>query len=251
MKKQYIFILAFIIFFSAKAQEDGMQTMKIEFNSVDGPEVKRELLLGFSEYTSDSFDLEYDTKNLDVLDNDLNLILNEDLMLQQAYSAITENKVVPLVFQSSGSYNFTIELTETDKMEGQEIHIMDVLLNIVFNLRDGEAYEFSSDEGYFPNRFVIVFKSQSDTLSQTNQEIENLNVYYAMNANKIIVLNPESQKVNSIELYNVFGQTVYSNQNIYQGNSIEVEPRNLTSGIYIIRLVTANNGMLTKKIIVK
>ena len=33
-----------------------MQKIRLEFNSVSGPETRRELLLGFSDYTTDDFD---------------------------------------------------------------------------------------------------------------------------------------------------------------------------------------------------
>ncbi len=257
LKKRNILFLTFIAFFSAQAQNstdseaDTMQTIRIEFNSVDGPQANRELQLSFSDYTSDDYDVDYDTKNLEVSNDDLNLSLNGEPMLMQAYGPITEDKEVPLILQTSGSYTYTIQLTDTENMGGQDVHLKDNLLGTYFDLRSGERYEFSSEAGNFPNRFQIVFKQQSVTLSQTNYELEGLDVYYALNRNKLVVLNSKNKKIRSIELYNIFGQSVYSNASINEESYSEIQLRNLSPGTYIIKLVTSENGVLTKKILAR
>ena len=257
LKKEYILFFAFIAFFSIQAQstsdgqEGDMQIMRIEFNHVDGPVAQRKLQLSFSEYTSDGYDSDYDTKNFQVLGDDLNLSLNGEPMLEQAYSPITEDKSVPLLFQASGSYTFTIKLTATENMDGQDLHLRDNLTDVYFNLKAGETYEFTSEAGNFPNRFELLFKTQSATLSQTNYELEGLDVYYALNRSKLVVLNSNNKKIKNIELYNIFGQSVYSNVSINEESYSEIQLGNLSVGTYIIKLVTAENGVLTKKILVK
>ncbi|WP_298500574.1 hypothetical protein, partial [uncultured Algibacter sp.] len=57
------------------ATTDMMQRIRLEFNSVTGPETRHELLLGFSEYTTDGYDYGYDAENLEASNNDLNLSL--------------------------------------------------------------------------------------------------------------------------------------------------------------------------------
>ncbi len=262
LKKQHILFLTFIAFFSAQAQNssdnssadtaaDQMQKFHLEFSNIDGPETSRELQLSFSDFTSDDYDSHYDTKNLAVANDDLNLILNGELMTMQAYGPITEDKTVPLVLQASGNYSYTIELTFTENMESQDIHLKDNLLGTYFDLKNDGTYEFSSLAGTFSNRFDIVFKTQSVALSQTDYIIEGLNVYYAFNTNKLVILNPKSKVISNIEVYDILGKSVYRNKLNNEENSSEVELNNLIAGIYIVRLVTAENGVLTKKIIVK
>ena len=45
---------------SEETEGDIMRKSRLEFNSVNGPAAKRELLLGFSNATSDDFDYGYD-----------------------------------------------------------------------------------------------------------------------------------------------------------------------------------------------
>jgi hypothetical protein len=257
LRKANILFLAFITTFSVQAQgtsdtdDDTMKTIRIEFNNVDGPEVHRELELSFSDYTTDDYDLEYDVKNLNVYGDDLNLSLNGEPMVAQAYAPITEDKEVPLLFRASGSYTYYIQLTDTENLAQQDVHIKDNLLGTYFDLRSGERYEFSSIAGEFPNRFQIVFKQQSVTLSQADYKIEGLNVVYAINTSNLVISNAKNKTIISVELYNIFGQSVYTNRNSNQDNSTRIQLNNLSTGAYIVQLITEDNGVLTKKIIVQ
>jgi hypothetical protein len=229
-----------------------LQKIRLEFNSVDGPATRRELLLGFSEFTSDEYDYGYDAKNVEVYGDDLNLVLEDEFMTIQAYSAITADKFVPLALNTSGSYNYTIQLTETENLsESQEIYLRDNLTDEYYDLRSETVYEFSSEAGEFADRFEIVFQSREASLSLTDQRIDDLNIYYASSRNKIVVLNPENKKIKQIELYSVLGQSVYKNNNIHDFVYNEFEVPNLSTGAYIIKLMTDDNAMLSKKIIVK
>ncbi|MBV7268839.1 LamG-like jellyroll fold domain-containing protein [Winogradskyella luteola] len=231
--------------------ENLMQKLRLEFNSVDGPATRRELLLGFSEETSDGFDYGYDAKNVEEYDDDLNLILGDELMTIQAYSAITEDKVVPLNLKTSGTYNYTIKLTETENIpEDQDMFIKDNLTGEYYDLRSDQPFEFSSEAGEFANRFEVVFQEQSESLSINDSTLENLNFYYAMGRDKIVVLNPNSIEIKTFELYNIVGQSVYKTV-AYQGTYNEYDVNGLSTGAYIMRLNTLENGVLTKKVVVK
>jgi len=257
LKRESILMLTFIALFSvcAEAQEDStadeMKTIRIAFDNVDGPEVHRTLELSFSDFTTDGYDADYDIKNLEVLNDDLNLSLNGEPMVAQAYSPITEDKEVPLLFKASGNYTYHIQLTDLENMGAQDVHIKDNLLGTYFDLRSGERYEFSSVAGDFSDRFQIVFKQQSVTLSQEEFKIEGLNVVYALNTNNLIISNAKNKNIKSVELYNIFGQSVYSNRTSTQNNSTRVQLNNLSTGAYIVQVLTEDNGVLTKKIIVK
>lgn len=260
LKKEQILSLIIFVFLSTPAinaqnssnqEEEPMQRMGLELYNVDGPDTRRALHLSFSEFTSDEFDSDYDVKNLDVLENDLNLILDGDPMIEQAYGPITEDKIVNLLFQASGSYTFRIKLTETENMEGQDIHIRDNFTGAYFDLKTGESFEFTSDAGVFSNRFEILFKTQSETLSQTDYDLEGLDVYYSMNTNNLVILNANNVKLKRIDMFNVSGQSIYSNTSLNNTSADKFQLSNISTGIYIVRLTTDDNRLLTKKIMAK
>ena len=232
--------------------EIPMQKFRLEFNSVDGPSTRRELLLGFSDETSDEYDYGYDAINVDGNDDDLNLVLDGQAMTMQAYGSITVDKTVPLVLTNSGAYNYTVKLTEEENIPSdQEIYLRDNLTGEYFNLKSYEPYEFSSEAGEFTDRLEIVFQQQeSETLSQIDQTLEDLNMYYALGRKKIVVLNPTNEELKSIEIINMVGQSV-QRINMFEGSYNEYSVPNLNTGTYVVKLTTATNSGITKKIIVK
>ena len=232
-------------------QENLMQKLRIELNSVNGPSTKRELLLGFSEDTSDEYDYGYDSKNAALNANDIGLILEDKAMIIQAYGPIEASKIVPMVLKSSGNYNYTLQITETENIdEDQDIYLRDNLTGTYFDLRSEQPYEFTSNTGEFNNRLEIVFQQEPETLSQIDQNLETINFYYASNRNKIVVLNPKNQNIKAIEVINMLGQTVYQIQNVFEGSYNEYDIKNLNTGTYIVRLILDGNSQQTKKIII-
>ncbi len=232
--------------------EPLFQKLRLEFNSVDGPQTRRELLLGFSEQTTDNFDYGYDARNIEVFDDDLNLLMDNDTYTIQAYSAITPEKTVPLTLQTSGTYNYRIKLTEIENFsEDQDIFLRDNLTGTHYNLRSTEPYEFSSDSGEFSDRLEIVFQEQSQSLSQNDEIMEDLGMYYSISRKKLVVLNPNNIEIKHIEVINMLGQSVYKLNNIFEGGYIEYDLQNLNSGAYVVTMVTSTDSTLNKKIIVK
>lgn len=258
LKREQILSFIILIFCASpliKAQNNSndiaasVQSFRLEFNSVDGPSVTRSLQLSFSDNTSDNFDEGYDTKNLLLMQDDLNLLQNGEYYISQAYSPITEDKIANLVFQASGNYNYTIELTTMENMDNQSIRLRDNYTGEIFNLKNSGTYQFSSQQGYFEDRFEVFFKSE-ETLSQTEFEIEGVDVRYLSASNTILVSNTNSSDVKDVEIYNISGQKVFSDNTVNDENLIKYELGKINSGIYIVKLVTEKNGLFTKKIIV-
>ena len=92
-------------------EENEFRKIRLELRSVSGPATRRELLLGFSETTSDGFDYGYDAECTESNNNDFNLNLDGKNMNIQAYGEITSDKVVSLNFKSSGSTTLEIKIS--------------------------------------------------------------------------------------------------------------------------------------------
>jgi len=178
------------------------------------------------------------------MQDDLNLFLNGEYFTSQAYSPITEDKIIDLVFQASGSYDYSIELVGMDNLGNQNIELRDNLLNTTFNLRSGDAYIFPSDSGYFPGRFQLTFKT---TLSDLDHDYDALDIRYVNDSNSIVVNNPSNQQLKNIEVFAVNGQVVFSSNAVNNEDIIRYDLSNLYSGIYIIKVEGENNNLTTKK----
>ncbi|MCB4807510.1 hypothetical protein LG651_04545 [Tamlana sp. 62-3] len=234
-----------------KTTNSGFKKIRIEFNGVEGSFASRELLLGFSEKTSDGFDYGYDSESTLHAD-DLGLNLNGKNYGIQAYSQLTSKKVVKLNHQASGNHRFVINITELENIEeDQDIFLIDKMNNVYFDLSKGDGYEFYSIKGIFSDRFEIVFQEDSQTLHANNVSFTTKNMYLQRNINtffakqlingasKLTVVNLQGQKI--LELFNV------TQQDLESGISFN----NFLSNTYVVLLQTKSHGILTKKVVVK
>ncbi|WP_092848967.1 LamG-like jellyroll fold domain-containing protein [Algibacter pectinivorans] len=233
-------------------KEVTMQKIRLEFKSLSGPNTKRELLLGFSDFTTDNYDYGYDAKNANPKNNDLNLELNGEPMNIQAYGPITVDKIVPLNFSSSGPHDFEIRVSETENiLETQNIYIHDKLTGAYFNLSTFKPYTFSSKQGIFNERFKIVFQNESEVLSIKHSMFVENNIFYKNSTNTLFVKKLESP-VSKLSLVNMRGQVVLEMTDLTI-DILEsgVQFSNVSTGAYIVYMRTNSNNTLVKKIIVR
>jgi len=230
---------------------DPMQRIRLEFNAVEGPQTRHELLLGFSSYTTNDYDYGYDSEKVAQSNNDLSLDLEGKHMNIQAYSSITNDKVVPLNFRSSGDNSFEIRVSELDHIEeSQAVFLRDNLKGTYFNLRQDSAYGFSSEQGIFNDRFDIVFQNESQTLSTEASTFSENYMYFQNNTSTFFVKKLKNQ-IDKLSLVNMRGQIIMELKDI----SIDrlengIQFNNIATGTYIVSMRTETNQVLTKKIVV-
>lgn len=190
-------------------------------------------------------------ENPEINNNDLCLNLDGKNMNIQAYGDISDDKVVPLNFKSSGDNSFEIKITEMENIDtSQAIYLRDNLTGTYFDLTQDTAYQFSSNPGIFNERFEIVFQSEAQTLNvEESQTSENF-VYYQRTEQKLYAKKLNAS-VRRIALVNMLGQTALEFNNVSQEelrNGLSIS--NLSSGAYVAYFRTDTHEVLTKKIVV-
>ena len=237
-----------------RTTESMFQIIRLEFNGIEGSLVRRELLLGFSETTTDDYDYGYDAQVIETYENDLNLDLNGMNMSIQAYAALVPEKKVKLKHYSSGENTFSIKITELENIdESQPILIRDNVTDSYFDLSNGEAYQFISQSGSFNDRFELVFQSESESksLSVNETQYSTKNMYYNTKTNKFYA-KQLNNKVKKMMLVNMYGQKILEYKNVSKSKLAEgISFKNVAANTYAIILQTDTNSILTKKIIVK
>ncbi|WP_047549823.1 LamG-like jellyroll fold domain-containing protein [Psychroserpens sp. Hel_I_66] len=230
------------------SEENVMQKIRLEFNSVDGPAARREVLLAFSDFTTDGFDYGYEAEIFEPSSNDMTLILDDKLMLIQAYGAVVESKIVPLSITISNANNYNIKITDLENFDnGQAIYLKDNFAGETFDLTTNEPYQFSSEIGTFNNRFEIVFQA-SEALSTEENEYQYNLIYFNADNSKLYVKGLE-KNVKQVQIINMLGQTVQEFKDVdYQDLNNGLQLSKLTSGTYIAYFNT-ETGIITKKIL--
>ncbi len=227
-----------------------MQKLRLEFNSVNGPEARRELLLGFSNHTTDAFDYGFEARNASLGHDDLSLILEDELLLIQAYASITNDKIIPLHLKTSGTYNYSIKATDFENIDdNQEVYLKDNLTGAFYDLKAEQAYEFSSNEGQFNNRFEIVFQNQEETLSSQGNSLHDYKIYVDNTLDKLYVKGLQNN-ADELYIYNILGQAMQEFSNV-EASQLEsgLNLQNITSGAYVVYL-SVDSKVTTKKIII-
>ncbi len=119
--------------------------------------------------------------------DDMGSLLNGQQYVIQAFSPITEDKVVDLNLNASGNFTYSLKAVELSNFpNGQEIYLRDNLTNTLFDLTSEEAYNFTSEAGLFTDRFDIVFKA-SETLGTEEFKTDNTLIYVNQLEDKLYV----------------------------------------------------------------
>lgn len=230
--------------------EDDRMKFRIGINSVN--QIHRQLLLTVDENASPSVDWGYDgILNEQQLD-DMYWMIDNNKYGIQGINEVTEQTILPLGVKVSdnGTNHITIDHLE-NVPEALEIYVHDNELNVYHNLRNSD-YDIYLLAGQYLDRFSIVFSNQQTNLLDVddNEIVNYLSVFYDMDSENIIINNPKLIDIDSLELFNILGQSVFYINDINRNTLTEIKTPNLNSGTYIINLKT-KTSKISKKVLVK
>jgi len=173
---------------SRPSASNAMQKIRLEFNSVRGPETSRELLLAFSEATTDGYDYGYDAETHDLTNNDLSLILEDKNMNIQAYGEITSEKVVPLSFRSSGDNQKRLS-AESETLTENHVYYKSSVNTLFIKKLNSDVSKLSlvNMRGQIIMEMTDVSRTQlEDGLELPNMSTGTYIVVFRTDANKIV-----------------------------------------------------------------
>jgi hypothetical protein len=251
---------------------DVRQKIRLMFDSPRG--YHRQLLAGVDENASDSFNIGYDAPLIEDNLEDMFWVFNNHEFVIQAVNNFDDNQKLPLGVKISQEGLAVIKIDQLENIPSNKIiYLFDKELNIYHDLSKNN-YEVSLTPGEYLTRFEITFAStvseESETENNANEENEivenennnseileeeqteesgNLEVYYTNDTKNLVIDNPASKEINSAEIFNILGQSIYKFENIETGNYLEFKTKNLSPGTYIINIQTIEESV-TKKVLV-
>ncbi|NND09729.1 MAG: T9SS type A sorting domain-containing protein [Flavobacteriaceae bacterium] len=228
--------------------DNPFQILRLEFSVSSG--ASRSFVLGFSEDATDGFDYGYDGGLItNPPADDMGSILDGQQYVIQAFAPITPEKEIDLIMHSSGIYTHSIKATEISNFPAnQELFLRDKINDTYFDLRSGLKYDFTSEAGTFTDRFEVVFHDGT-TLSNEETVFEDVVVF--VKDNNLFVKGLDEQ-ANSLRVTNMLGQTAKAFNEILN-SEIEngIYLGELSSGVYLVNLITENGNTIDKKIILE
>lgn len=213
----------------------------------------KQTLVGYISGATNTLDNLYDGESFDGNDflDFYSINGDKNLTIQGRALPFEENDEVPLGYRIAVEGIFTINIDETDGLlANQEVFLEDKLTNKTVNLKEGN-YTFNTVAGTFNDRFVLRYTKKTLSVDETDKE-DGILVLYSNNYKTLIIRNNEmSSAVNSVVLFNMTGQNI-ANWEINDGEqtNIQIPIKNVSSGIYIVKVKTTK-GESSKKIIIR
>ena len=234
---------------NANAETDTRSKIRLGFNSSLG--VHRQLLLGADSRTTSVFDIGYDAPMFDLSVDDMFWEINNIKYVIQAIANFDENQIIPLGLTVRNEGKLTIKIDALENISGStEIYIYDNVTGIYHNIRTTD-FTISLASGEYRKRFSLQFANKTLEVDENNIN-DGLLVLYSNNYKVLIIQNKMlDSSVDEVSLFNLLGQPI-ANWNVKNENQskIQIPIKNLSSGVYIVKLKTSK-GAYSKKIIIK
>ncbi|WP_405570963.1 fibronectin type III domain-containing protein [Winogradskyella sp. Asnod2-B02-A] len=169
------------------------------------------------------------------------------MAIQALGSQNINNTIIPLGINALQGEEVTVSISESTLPIATKVYLEDRLTN-TFTLLSSENYTFITPSviagiGRFYLRFEL------DTLGIVNQDLVGLNIYKKANE-KSIIIEGQLQTDTSYELYDLNGRVLISNTLDTRTTVNSINVSQLTSGIYIIKLISGTNEKRTQKLII-
>jgi len=235
-------------------QSSTIQRVRIDFTTPTG--YVRHLLLAFTSNNaaSDGFDYGYDGMVPDDFPDDLNWMIEDDRYVIQGVGAFDQTKKYPLGLFLTNSGTIDISLTSLENFSNTiDVFIYDAVLDNYAPINDVN-FSKNINSGDYLDRFFIAFQDdnaivQGASLSIEENETSSTIVNYLSNTDMLYVNTNSSLNIKSIEVYNLLGKQLFTQNNI-NAKSIKI-PLEYINTNYGIVSVTTEKGIMSKKVVLK
>ena len=226
--------------------EDERQKFRLMIETPSG--YYRQLLAGIDEVATNGFELGFDAPLVENNSEDGFWVFNESKFLIQAVNNFDVNQVLPLGVKvaEGGLMKFSLDGLENISND-QVIYLHDKETDEYRDLRMSN-YEVNLSIGEYLNRFEIVFNNSVLDIVD-NQLGDTIDVFYSNSENSIIINNPTQEKIESVRMFNVLGQSVYAFNVLSNSRDHKLETNGLSVGGYIISVKTSNGEFATKVLV--
>ncbi len=236
---------------------DTIERLWINLSSEVG--IYSQISIGYADFATDGYDGSHiDTQRnyagnagfLYTLDNEGDGFY---VIQGKALSSLTEDETIKIGFGALISTNetYTIDAIkwEGDFLSSNTIYLKDKLLNTIHNLNE-TGYNFSSDGGFFEERFEIVFR-QNNALSTDDVILSSkeLTIVEQEDDNVEFSINNNTRRITSVSIYDLQGRLVYD---LKGDSSKEVfNLSNIESQIYIAKVGLSDGQVISRKVFKK
>lgn len=232
-------------------EPDTFTRVRLGYTSPDN--YHRQVLLGFmNERATAGVDPGYDAPHLDNQPSDMYFINGQTKLNIQGDGYFNTNNQYPIGVKAATAGTIKLMLDDTENFdESQEVYILDNLTSTYHSIRE-TSFDIAVPAGETNDRFVLTFKTDSSLHTDNFEANTAVQAIYTNDDHMITVTNNAlDTTVKTVMLFNMIGQsiTTWDVANLPQ-NKIQLPVKNLSTGTYIVKVLTSK-GELSKKVIIK
>lgn len=238
------------------------RTPQTRFYAVFDEAITREVLLTFSNQSTDGYDRGMDGLSPMGLKTDAYFPVGDDNnRLPYVINSVKydENKQIPFAFKLNKTTQIRLSIAEEVKRPYEKVYLFDRQENIYRRIGPQNTIPFllSLPAGNYDNRFFIVFKkaegrqtSPSIPLDEQDKIIASVDFFQNNPQRQLEISNPEGYTLKSTAVYDMNGKLVIQEQNLGANNKYSFYTGNLSDGVYLVKLITAQDISIDYKAIV-
>lgn len=205
-----------------------------------------QILIGYVTGATNNKDSSFDGTTFGTTGSYLySIIGNESFVIQGRALPFSVTDEVPLGFvcSSAGAYSIALQDFNGVFATNQAVYIKDQQTGLT-HLISAEPYVFTSIEGVFNNRFVVVYQPSL----RVDYPLSDATTIRLSTQNNSINITSNPSLLEKIFVYNVLGQLIYSQSDIHQ-LSILLPYLEQNKQALLFKVYTSNNEWITLKTI--
>lgn len=212
----------------------------------------RENIIAFRNGSTTAFDKFMDGKHPLFLAADVYMPTQDNNLVIQSIT-FDEDEKVPFAFyvtEDAGQTNFSVALNKIVNYNQElDVYVHDKELNTYTDIKNGN-FNITLTPGDYNNRFEIVFKhALQDQVDDVNDNVVSTFDIFQDNNNSVLTIkNPELIDIDQVAVFDVSGKLVFNKTDLQTQEFYSFPSNNLSDGIYIVKLMTADNVDISKKV---
>jgi len=228
-------------------QNNSSTLPKLRLNVAFDDKYTRQLLLGFDDDATSGADTARDAYNIDNLSSDAGfLINNSNYVIDIRPYEVTDR--MPLYLKLSEQKDIAIRVNNFENFSTNEVYIYDKETENYYSVKDNTFY-ITLPAGNYSERFELTFIDEDeDNLSIGNDIAESFDIFQNNSSQLLEVANPMGVDLKSVTVYDMTGKQVIQKANLGTNDRYTFSTANLAASVYVVKILTQDNVVSTKKI---
>lgn len=172
------------------------------------------------------------------------MIESESFAIQGRSLPFDLNDEIPIAFNVGTAGACDIAILALDGLfEQQAIYLKDELLNVFHDLKVA-PYHFTSEAGFFANRFKIVYQNETFDIPEFN----NNNIVVYKDKLKAIQISTGNYTMAKVKIHDISGRLLLEKDEV-NSNLLSIENlKGIADQVLLVTIITSENKIVTKKV---